>query len=40
MRRALITGTTGQDGSYVAEFRVAKCYEGHDMNRRASLFSA
>jgi GDPmannose 4,6-dehydratase len=35
-RRALITGITGQDGSYLAEFLLAKDYEVHGMVRRAS----
>lgn len=37
-RRALITGITGQDGSYLAEFLVAKDYEVHGMIRRSSTF--
>ncbi|WP_313277933.1 GDP-mannose 4,6-dehydratase [Stutzerimonas balearica] len=39
MRRALITGVTGQDGSYLAEFLLAKGYEVHGIKRRASLFN-
>lgn len=35
-RRALITGITGQDGSYLAEFLLAKGYEVHGVKRRAS----
>jgi GDPmannose 4,6-dehydratase len=35
-RRALITGITGQDGSYLAEFLLAKGYEVYGMTRRAS----
>jgi GDPmannose 4,6-dehydratase len=35
-RKALITGITGQDGSYLAEFLLAKGYEVHGMVRRAS----
>src|SRR3954465_10447279 len=35
-KRALITGITGQDGSYLAELLVAKGYEVHGMVRRAS----
>lgn len=35
-RRALITGVTGQDGSYLAEFLIAKGYEVHGIKRRAS----
>ena len=36
---ALITGVTGQDGSYLAEFLIAKGYEVHGIKRRASLFN-
>lgn len=39
MKRALITGITGQDGSYLAEFLLDKGYEVHGMIRRASLFN-
>ena len=39
MRRALITGITGQDGSYLAEFLISKGYEVHGIKRRASLFN-
>ncbi len=39
MRRALITGITGQDGSYLAEFLVSKGYEVHGLIRRASTFN-
>lgn len=35
-RKALITGITGQDGSYLAEFLLAKCYEVYGMVRRTS----
>ncbi len=35
-RKALITGVTGQDGSYLAEFLVEKGYEVHGIKRRAS----
>jgi GDPmannose 4,6-dehydratase len=38
-KRALITGVTGQDGSYLSEFLLAKGYEVHGMLRRASLFN-
>jgi hypothetical protein len=38
-RRALITGVTGQDGSYLTEFLLAKGYEIHGLIRRASLFN-
>lgn len=37
MKRALITGITGQDGSYLAEFLLNKGYEVHGLVRRASL---
>ena len=36
---ALITGVTGQDGAYLAEFLLAKGYEVHGIKRRASLFN-
>ena len=39
MRRALITGITGQDGSYLAEFLLAKGYEVHGIIRRSSSFN-
>ncbi len=39
MKRALITGITGQDGSYLAEFLLEKGYEVHGIKRRASLFN-
>ena len=39
MKRALITGTTGQDGSYLAEFLLEKGYEVHGLKRRASSFN-
>lgn len=38
-KRALITGITGQDGSYLAEFLIAKGYEVHGLIRRSSTFS-
>lgn len=38
-KRALITGITGQDGSYLAEFLMEKGYEVHGIKRRASLFN-
>jgi len=38
-RRALILGITGQDGSYLAEFLLAKGYEVHGLVRRASMFN-
>lgn len=37
MKRALITGITGQDGSYLAEFLLEKGYEVHGMVRRSSI---
>lgn len=39
MKKALVTGVTGQDGSYLAEFLLAKGYEVHGIKRRASLFN-
>ncbi|RKF16717.1 GDP-mannose 4,6-dehydratase [Roseovarius spongiae] len=39
MKRALITGITGQDGSYLAELLLAKGYEVHGIKRRASSFN-
>lgn len=39
MKKALITGITGQDGSYLAEFLLAKDYEVHGLIRRASTFN-
>lgn len=39
MKKALITGITGQDGSYLAEFLLDKNYEVHGIKRRASLFN-
>jgi len=39
MRRALITGITGQDGSYLAEFLLSKGYEVHGLKRRSSSFN-
>jgi GDPmannose 4,6-dehydratase len=38
-KRALVTGVTGQDGSYLTEFLLAKGYEVHGLMRRASLFN-
>src|SRR5437016_12999722 len=38
-RKALITGITGQDGSYLAEFLLAKGYEVHGIVRRSSSFN-
>lgn len=39
MKRALITGITGQDGSYLAEFLLEKGYEVHGIKRRSSSFN-
>lgn len=39
MKRALITGITGQDGAYLAEFLLNKGYEVHGIKRRTSLFN-
>lgn len=39
MKRALITGITGQDGSYLAEFLLSRGYEVHGIIRRASTFN-
>jgi GDPmannose 4,6-dehydratase len=39
MKKALITGITGQDGAYLAEFLLNKNYEVHGIKRRASLFN-
>jgi len=39
MKKALITGITGQDGSYLADFLLAKDYEVHGIIRRASTFN-
>jgi GDPmannose 4,6-dehydratase len=38
-KRALITGITGQDGAYLAEFLLEKGYEVHGLKRRSSLFN-
>lgn len=38
-KKALITGITGQDGAYLAEFLLEKGYEVHGLRRRASLFN-
>ena len=38
-KKALITGITGQDGSYLAEFLIEKGYEVHGIKRRSSLFN-
>ncbi len=39
MKKALITGVTGQDGAYLAEFLLRKGYEVHGIKRRSSLFN-
>jgi GDPmannose 4,6-dehydratase len=39
MKKALITGITGQDGAYLAEFLLGKGYEVHGIRRRSSLFN-
>ena len=39
MKKALVTGITGQDGAYLAEFLLAKGYEVHGIKRRASSFN-
>ncbi len=39
MKRALITGITGQDGAYLAELLLSKGYEVHGLKRRSSLFN-
>ena len=39
MKKALITGINGQDGSYLAEFLVKKNYEVHGIIRRSSSFN-
>jgi GDP-mannose 4,6-dehydratase len=38
-KKALITGITGQDGSYLAEFLLEKNYEVHGIKRRSSSFN-
>lgn len=40
MKVALITGITGQDGSYLAEFLISKGYEVHGIKRRSSMFNS
>ncbi len=39
MKKALVTGITGQDGSYLAEFLINKNYEVHGIKRRTSLIN-
>ena len=38
-KKAIITGITGQDGAYLAEFLLARGYEVHGIKRRTSLFN-
>ena len=38
-KKALITGVTGQDGSYLAELLLSKGYEVHGIKRRSSMFN-
>ncbi|MDY0307449.1 MAG: GDP-mannose 4,6-dehydratase, partial [Desulfovibrionaceae bacterium] len=39
-KRAIITGVTGQDGAYLAEFLLGKGYEVHGLKRRSSSFNS
>ena len=39
MKKAIITGITGQDGAYLAELLLEKGYEVHGIKRRTSLFN-
>jgi GDPmannose 4,6-dehydratase len=39
MKKAIITGITGQDGSYLAEFLLKKGYDVHGIVRRSSMFN-
>ena len=39
MKKAFVTGITGQDGAYLAEFLLNKGYEVHGLKRRTSLFN-
>jgi GDPmannose 4,6-dehydratase len=39
LKKALITGITGQDGAYLAEFLLKKGYEVHGIKRRSSLLN-
>jgi GDPmannose 4,6-dehydratase len=39
MKKAIVTGSTGQDGSYLTEFLIAKGYEVHGLKRRSSSFN-
>ena len=38
-KKAIITGITGQDGSYLAEYLISKGYEVHGIKRRSSSFN-
>ena len=40
MKTAMITGITGQDGSYLAEFLLEKGYQVHGIKRRSSSFNS
>ena len=39
MKKAIITGTTGQDGAYLTELLLSKGYEVHGVKRRSSLLN-
>jgi GDPmannose 4,6-dehydratase len=39
MKKALVTGVTGQDGSYLSKFLLEKGYEVHGIRRRSSSFN-
>ena len=39
MKKAVLTGVTGQDGSYLAEFLLEKGYQVHGVKRRSSSFN-
>ena len=39
MKKAIISGVTGQDGSYLSEFLISKNYEVHGLMRRSSVFN-
>ena len=39
MKKAIITGITGQDGAYLSEFLLNKGYEVHGIKRRSSLIN-
>ena len=39
MKKAIITGVTGQDGAYLTELLLSKGYEVHGIKRRSSLFN-